>query len=355
MARRTQTLVVASVLALVLGIAGLWMPVPFVTLAPGPVTDTLGSVKGVTLIDIEGRQTYPTTGKLELTTVEETPRLNLLGALEDWVDGDRAVVPRDLIQPPGSSQEQIQQENTQAMLDSQDQATAAALTELGIESTGTSIVVMAVPTDSPAGGKLAPGDVITEVDGTPVHSQVELREQIGKAKPGDDVKIAFQRGAASSSTPNGAGATLTTVITTRAAVDDRTRPMIGITTTEKRTYPFTVRIRISDVGGPSAGLMFALGIVDLLTPGPLTGGRVIAGTGTIDTAGKVGPIGGIQQKILGARGSDASVFLVPADNCADAKKMAPTGLDLIRVDTLSGALDALKKLGTPQQPTIPTC
>ncbi|OHV37431.1 MULTISPECIES: YlbL family protein [Pseudofrankia] len=358
MARRTQTLVVASVLALVLGIAGLWLPVPFVTLAPGPVTDTLGSVKGVTLIDIKGRQTYPTSGKLELTTVEETPRLNLLGALEDWVDGDRAVVPRELIEPPGSTQEQIQQENTQAMLDSQDQATAAALTELGIESTGTSVVVVAVPTDSPATGKLSPGDIVTEVNGTPVHSQVELRGEIGKAKPGEDVKITFQHGAtssSSSSSSNGGGTPTTTVITTGTAPDDKTRPIIGITTTEKRTYPFTVRIRISDVGGPSAGLMFALGIIDLLTPGQLTGGRIIAGTGTIDTTGKVGPIGGIQQKILGARGSGATVFLVPADNCADAKKMAPSGLTLIKVDKLSNALDALEKLGGPQRSSIPTC
>ena len=101
MARRTQTLLVAAVLALVLGIAGLWLPVPFVTLAPGPVTDTLGSVKGVSLIDVAGRATYPTSGRLELTTVEETPRLNLLGALEDWLDDDHAVVPRELIEPPG--------------------------------------------------------------------------------------------------------------------------------------------------------------------------------------------------------------------------------------------------------------
>jgi len=354
MARRTQTLVVASVLALVLGIAGLWLPVPFVTLAPGPVTDTLGSAKGVTLIDIEGRRTYPTGGKLELTTVEETPRLSLLSALQDWFDGDRAVVPRELIQPPGQSQKDIQQENTQAMLDSQDLATAAALGELGIESTGTSIAVAAVPADSPAAGKLAVNDVITEVNGTPIHSQAELRSEIGKVKPGEDVKVTFQR-APTTGAGGGTTATRTTVITTRAAPDDAKRPIIGITTTEKRAYPFTVRIRISDVGGPSAGLMFALGIIDLLTPGELTGGRTIAGTGTIDESGKVGPIGGIQQKILGARNSGATAFLVPADNCTDAKKTAPRGLQLIKVDKLSGAVDALEKLGSPQQSSIPAC
>jgi PDZ domain-containing protein len=136
MARRTQTLIVASTLSVVLALIGLWLPVPFVTLAPGPVTDTLGMVDGNSLIQINGRGTYPTDGRLELTTVEETPQLNLLGALRDWLDSERAVVPRELVQPPGTSQEQIQQENTQAMLDSQDQATAAALTELGVKPTG---------------------------------------------------------------------------------------------------------------------------------------------------------------------------------------------------------------------------
>ena len=345
MARRTQTLVVASVLALVLGIAGLWLPVPFVTLAPGPVTDTLGSVKGVTLIDVEGHQTYPTSGKLELTTVEETPRLNLLGALEDWLNGDRAVVPRELIQPPGTSQAQIQQENTSEMLTSQDQATAAALTQLGIRQTGTTVVVLSVPGGSPATDKLEPGDVVTEVDGVPVKSQTQLRAEIAKGKPGDDVKITYQRGT---------DASALTSITTKATPGDPKRPLIGITTTEKPIYPFTVRIRLSDVGGPSAGLMFALGIIDLLTPGQLTGGRVIAGTGTIDPTGTVGPIGGIQQKILGAQGSGASVFLVPADNCADAKQMS-THMRLVKVTNLAGALDALHKLGTAQQSSIPSC
>jgi PDZ domain-containing protein len=346
MARRTQTLLVAAALALVLGIAGLWLPVPFVTLAPGPVTDTLGSVKGVSLIDVDGRATYPTSGRLELTTVEETPRLNLLGALEDWLDSDRAVVPRELIQPPGASQEEIQQENTQEMLDSQTEATVAALTQLGIKPTGTAVVVYAVPSGSPASGKLESGDVITAVDGTAVHSQVELRAQINKARPGEDLKITYRRGT---------GAASVTAVTTGPSPDDRNRPIIGVTTTERQLYPFTVHISLSDVGGPSAGLMFALGIVDKLTPGQLTGGRIIAGTGTIDQTGKVGPIGGIQQKILGARGSGASVFLVPSGNCADAKRMAPKGLSLVKVDTLSGALTALEDLGTPKQSSIPTC
>ncbi|WP_261564797.1 YlbL family protein [Frankia gtarii] len=346
MARRTQSLVVASVLALVLLVVGLWMPVPFVTLAPGPVTDTLGAVDGTRLITIEGRRTFPTSGRLELTTVEETPKLNLVSALQDWANGDRAVVPTELIRPPGSSQEQVQQENAQAMLDSQDQATAAALTQLGVAATGRLVAVYTIPSGSPAAGRLAAGDVITQVDGVAVSTQDQLRAQVGKVRPGTAVTVTYKRG----------GKPASATITTRPAPDDPSRAMIGITTTEKRTYPFTVRIRLSDVGGPSAGLMFAMGIVDLLTPGPLTGGKIIAGTGTITAAGEVGPIGGIQQKVLGAKASGASVFLVPAANCADARSVDSAGAPrLVKVDTLAGAVKAVDALRTSPAASVPSC
>lgn len=348
MARRTQSLVVASVLAFALLVVGLWMPVPFVTLAPGPVTDTLGAVDGTQLITVEGRRTYPTSGRLDLTTVEETPKLNLVSALKDWANGDRAVVPTELIRPPGSSQEQVQQENAQAMLDSQDQATAAALTQLGVAATGRSVAVYTIPSGSPAAGRLATGDVITQIDGVAVSTQDQLRAQVGKVRPGTAVTVAYKRG--------GKPATATATITTRPAPDDPSRAMIGITATEKRIYPFTVRIRLSDVGGPSAGLMFAMGIVDLLTPGPLTGGKIIAGTGTITAAGEVGPIGGIQQKILGAKASGASVFLVPAANCADARSVDSAGAPrLVKVDTLAGAVKAVDALRISPAASVPSC
>ncbi len=346
MARRTQSLVVASVLAFALLVVGLWMPVPFVTLAPGPVTDTLGAVDGTQLITVEGRRTYPTSGRLELTTVEETPKLNLVSVLQDWANGDRAVVPTELIRPPGSSQEQVQQENAQAMLDSQDQATAAALTQLGVAATGRSVAVYTIPSGSSAAGRLATGDVITQIDGVAVSTQDQLRVQVGKVRPGTAVTVAYKRG----------GKPATATITTRPAPDDPSRAMIGITTTEKRIYPFTVRIRLSDVGGPSAGLMFAMGIVDLLTPGPLTGGKIIAGTGTITAAGEVGPIGGIQQKILGAKASGASVFLVPAANCADARSVDSAGAPrLVKVDTLAGAVKAVDALRISPAASVPSC
>jgi PDZ domain-containing protein len=346
MARRTQTLIVASTLTLILAVVGLWLPVPFVTLAPGPVTDTLSKVDGVPLIEIKGRTTYPTSGKLELTTVEETPKLNLLGALKDWLDSERAVVPRELVQPPGTSEEQIQQENTQAMLDSQDQATAAALAELGIKPTGTTVSVFEVPANAAAAGKLEPNDVVVAVDGRPVSTQEQLRAEIGKVEPGEDVTVAFRRGG---------GGPRDVTITTRPSPNDPKRPVIGVTTTEKRRYPFTVRIRLSDVGGPSAGLMFALGIVDLLTPGALADGATIAGTGTIDASGAVGPIGGIEQKVLGAQAAGAKVFLVPSANCVDARQVARGGVLLVEVHDLDDALDSLEALARDPHADVPAC
>ncbi|OAA24928.1 PDZ domain-containing protein [Frankia sp. EI5c] len=346
MGRRAQTLFVASVLTLILAVVGLWMPVPYVTFAPGPVTDTLGKVDGAPLIEISGRETYPTSGSLDLTTVEETPRLNLLGALQDWASSDRAVVPSELVRPPGTSQEEIRQENTQAMLESQDQATAAALSELGITPTGTDVMVHEVPAGSPASGLLRSGDVITAVGGVPITGQESLLAEISKVAPGDAVEVTYRRD----------DRTAAVKITTRAATGDPKRAMIGVTTTEKRSYPFTVKIRISDIGGPSAGLMFALGIVDLLTPGELTGGKTIAGTGTIDSSGAVGSIGGIQQKILGAEQAGATIFLVPKENCVDAVRIGPDQLRLVEVTSLSGALDALETLRKdPASTAVPTC
>jgi PDZ domain-containing protein len=345
MTRRIQTLLVASVLTLVMVVVGLWLPVPFVQLSPGPVTNTLGEAGDKPLIEISGRRTYPTTGKLELTTVEEIPKLSLVAAVRGWLNSRTAIVPRDLIQPPGSSEQDVQRQNTAAMLDSQDQATAAALKQLGIAPSGRDVVVSQVNPGSPADGHLRPRDVIVSVDGAAVTTQDGLRAAVTQVRPGARLTVGYKRD----------GAAGQAVLTTAASRDDSGKAMIGVVTVEKATYPFTVNIRLTDVGGPSAGLMFALGIVDLLTPGPLTGGATIAGTGTIDAAGAIGPIGGIQQKLLGARQSGATAFLVPSGNCADARASAPAGMRLLKVDTLSAAIGDLDAIRANPKATVPTC
>jgi PDZ domain-containing protein len=345
MRRRTQTLAVAALLAAGLLVAGLWMSVPYITLVPGPVIDTLGTTGGKPLIEISGTKTYPPKGRLQLTTVEELPRLTLLSAVRDWFAADRAVVPRELLQQPGKSREQVEQENTQQMLDSQDEATAAALSQLKIKPKSTYLAVFQVSKGAPADGKLRAGDRLVAVDGTAVVDQPQLVKLIGRVKPGQPVVVTYRRGTKDA---------MVTITTTRSPTNPK-QPIIGVLTTEKQVYPFTVKIGLKDVGGPSAGLMFALGIVDLLTPGDLTNGASVAGTGTIDPGGTVGPIGGIQQKLLGARHNGASVFLVPAGNCDEARGAAPKGLRLVKVNTLSGALDDLADLKAGRSSAVPAC
>lgn len=327
MSRRTPTLLLSTLLATFLVVGALVAQVPYVALGPGPTFNTLGDEDGKPVISIAGRQTYPTTGHLDLTTVGVQSSLTLAEAMQGWFRREEAVVPRDLVFPPGQTDEQVDAENTRAMTESQDSATTAALAALDIP---VAVEVAAVSEGSPAQGRLAADDVLTSVDGTPVTSPVQLRSLIGERAVGDVVRIGYER----------AGTPGTAELTTAASGEAAPRPVIGVETAVE--YPFTVDIALKEVGGPSAGLMFALGIIDKLGPESLTGGRYVAGTGEISADGVVGPIGGIQQKVVAARGKGAELFLVPAANCADAVANAPEGLRLARVETLADALAALE-------------
>lgn len=329
-------MVVASVLALVLAAVGALLRVPYVALGPGPVTDTLGKRSdGVPLISIKGRQTYPTTGHLDLTTVSVAggppSPINLATALRGWLDRSIAVVPQELVYPPRETSKEIEQQNTEDMLDSQQSATTAALRALSIP-VGTTVVVGSVAKGKPADGRLRSGDVITAVDGTAVTSTDSLRKLISSRPAGSWLRLLIFRD----------GRSIPLELRTVADPSDGNRPLIGIEPKVKHVYPFTVSFGLRDVGGPSAGLMFALGIIDKLTPGPLTGGRFVAGTGEITDDGTVNPIGGIQQKIVAARRAGATIFLTPAENCSAAVKGRPEGLRLVKVSKLADALTSLE-------------
>ena len=328
----------ASVLALALAIAGAVQSVPYVALAPGPAYNTLGQVGDTPVLTISGARTYPTTGALDLTTVSVQDHITLFQAIKGWFSSTEAVIPREIVIPPEKSEEENEKENTQLMRQSQDDATVAALHQLGLPTT---VTVAEITKGSPSDGKLKVGDVITTVDGRPVKGADGLRSLIGTRKPGQSVRIGFRRGQVAGQV------TLATV----SSGEPQPRALIGIRPDE--TSSIKVEIQLKDVGGPSAGLMFALGIIDKLGPGSLTGGKKIAGTGEITADGTVGIIGGIPQKMRGAKASGATVFLVPAGNCTEAKDNKPAGLTLVRVSTLKGALGALATLragGTP-----PTC
>jgi PDZ domain-containing protein len=342
--RRTLTLLMSGVISLVLVLVAVVVRVPYVALAPGPTFNTLGlDDKGKPVISVLGHATYDDTGHLNMTTISVVVPLTLAQALRGWIRRDYAVVPRDVIYPPNQTTDQVRQQDAADFKASQSSATTAALRYLGVKGT-VHVVVASVEKNAPATGMVRSGDEITAVDGHPVPDAKGLRALIGTRKPGQTVRLQLLR----------SGKRLDVTVGTASTTDkDGTvRPVIGVQTTERVDYAVKITISLGDIGGPSAGLMFALGIIDKLEPGSLTDGRFIAGTGTIDDDGVVGPIGGIQQKLIGARRRGATVFLVPAANCAEALSSPPDGLKLIKVSSLRSALAELHNLdaGTPTTP-----
>ncbi|HEY0687814.1 MAG TPA: PDZ domain-containing protein [Kribbella sp.] len=343
MTRRTATLV-SSIIVLVVALGLVTaFPVPFVSFSPGPVKDTLGGTKSKPVIEITGAGTFPTTGQLDLTTVSVTSPgrdLTLPQAMRNWLDPHHDLFPRDIIYPPQQSAAQVEEQNTAEMTGSQDSAVAAALQEAGLP---VHPKVSTVSKGSPADGKLKPGDVVLKVNGQPATKVPQVGELVRKNKVGDQVAFLIRRGRTEQ----------TITLKTAATPGQPTRPMVGITIGVDSPVKVTVNLG-QDIGGPSAGTAFALAIYDKLTPGPLLDGKHVAGTGTIDALGQVGAIGGIQQKIAGAKADGATVFLVPADNCAAALHADVSGIRLVKITTLHEAIAALTALnkGTGD---VPAC
>jgi Lon-like protease len=344
MSRRGLTFVLAGVLLLVLGVLALVLPVPYVVLVPGPVTDTLGTIgrDKQPVIAVSKADRRAVGGHLYLTTVGVIPgdcddQPTLLQALRAWFAEDEAVQPQQVVCPPNESADDVRKENEEDMTRSQRSAITAALTELGYKPTSVRVVVEDVASDVPAGQVLEDGDAIVSVNGEKVDDVDELRELVGAHPVGTTLTVTIERD----------GQSRDVKIKTIDSNDGTHRPILGITPDVEATFD-KPRVEIgldpADVGGPSAGLAFSLGIVDKLTPGSLTGDRTVAGTGTIDGLGRVGPIGGIQQKIYGALDAGATVFLAPAGDCLDAKEVAPDSLKLVKVDTLHTALQALEAI-----------
>jgi Lon-like protease len=343
MSRRAATLLVAVAGVLIaLGVA-VAAPVPYVALTPGPTLNTLGALNGKPLIQVKGHRTYPTRGNLNMVTVSflggPQTDFNIFAALRAWLSPNDAVVPESEIFTPGQTSQQVAREDTEEMADSQQTATAAALCQLNINFK-TVDTVQATVKGMPAAGVLHPGDVISAVDGRPVTCRADAGTLIKARKPGAPVNLTIRRH----------GKTSHVRLST---ADVQGEPEIGVEIVESFVFPFTVAISVGDIGGPSAGLMFALGIIDKITPANLTGGRFIAGTGEIEADGTVDPIGGIQQKMAGARAADATIFLTPAANCPDTTGAVPAGMHLIKVSSLAGAIADLNalKAGKP----VPSC
>lgn len=342
------------VVALVLLLVMTFLPTAYVIQQPGPVYNTLGTATSadgeeVPLIEVDGAETFPTAGALDLLTVqvvgnrERTPSWLELAAA--WFQPSRAVLPIDAVFPPGQTTEERQERSAADMVDSQKEATAAALQELGYEVTP-KLTVFSVLEDSAAEGVLEEGDVILSANGQSAPDASSLREIVNEGG-GDPVDLVIERD----------GAQQTVSITPQETeVEGESVFLIGVTLLRDYEFPFDVTIQLNNVGGPSAGMMFALGIVDTLTPGELNGGRNVAGTGTITGEGVVGPIGGVRQKMWGAVDADASYFLAPASNCDEVVGHIPAGLHVFAVDDLDGALDVLEAIRDDGDlDALPTC
>jgi PDZ domain-containing protein len=337
--RRTTVLVTGTVLLLVFGVLGALLPVPYVAQVPGPTYNTLGDIDGKPIISVTGREANHTSGNLNLTTVGIPQRpLTLVGAVQGWFDSEVTVIPREQVYPSGQSVEETQAQNRRAFLTSEQAARGAALAELDYP---VKVVVQDLSEDSPSKGQLQPGDAIEAVDGVPTPDQAALTAALAAIPPGTTIPVAYTR----------LGDPGVGTVTTGAAEGGGSA--LGVLVLETPYAPFEVDIEVDDVGGPSAGLMLSLGIIDLVGDTDLTKGAVVAGTGTIDADGEVGPIGGIPLKMVAARDIGAELFLVPADNCAEALETAQPGLPMARVATLDDALTALADLRAGTTP--PSC
>jgi Lon-like protease len=345
MTQRTWAALLAVPLFVALGLFTAVNPLPFVTYAPGPTLNVLGDSNGKPIVDVQGHRTFSDDGQLRMTTVSVTQRdakLDLFTLLRTWFSRDDAVYPYQIQYGGGGSQQEDVQEGQVEMISSQDSAIAAAVRELGYHPDPV-LEVLAVIPDMPADGKLRTRDVVRRFDGARVTAATQLVKLIKAVPAGQAVPMTVER----------KGKPVTVRI---APTEKDGNKQIGIRLGLGYTFPFEVKVNIDqDIGGPSAGLMFSLSIYDTLTPGSLTSGGRVAGTGTIDGQGHVGEIGGIQQKIVGARRDGAQLFLVPPANCPDAMTSDHGSMRLAKAATLENAIAEVSAWGKDHEAKLPQC
>lgn len=345
MSRRTLAALIALGCLGALWAAAILTPVPYVTYKPGLSLDVLAEDRGREIVQVSGHKVYRDAGELRMTTIRLTAQdstVSIFDAVAAWLSPDDAIYPRELIYPEGTTAEQTDEESAVQMVSSQEYAAAAALRQLGYKLPKL-VEVFSVKAGMPADGKLKVRDQFISVNGVAVTSGQQIIDAIQGTPDGKQVTFVVRR-----------GAKRVTVSMEPTLVEGDKR--IGIMPGDGYELPFDVRVAIpEEIGGPSAGLMFSLAIYDTLTPGSLTGGSIIAGTGTIDADGKVGPIGGIQQKIVTAERAQAELFLVPADNCADALNAPDSGLRLVKVETMASAMKSIKAWVANPDAALPSC
>lgn len=344
--RAARWIMVLALLLLVVALVGAVVRLPYAIEYPGSMTDTLGEAGDERIVQVDGAKTYPTEGALYFTTVSVLGGPERHVSVWEWVRGrldpDAEVLPEEEVFGAQTSDEEVKRVNAAEMQGSQKSAIA-----VGLRSTGEEVpqrnVVASIAEGYPADRALELKDEIVSVDGRRADRVADLTGAISDRSPGEDVEIGIRRD----------GRARTETLTTADIGGGRAG--IGITIEPLYDYPFEVRIDADDVGGPSAGMMFALAVNDLLTPGALTGGERIAGTGTISDSGAVGPIGGIDQKMVGAKDGGAQYFLAPGANCDEVVGEEPEGLQVVRVDDVDDALTAVRSIAAGKTQDLPRC
>lgn len=351
--RRVATLVVALALLAALGCAGWLLNVPYLIAAPGITLNTVGERDGEPVIQIDGRDHFEhDDGGLAMVTVQYSGgpdhRVNLFTVLTAWLRPSQAVLPEEVVYPPDSTVEEITETQNVQMDSSQQLAVAAALDQLDIEFEQTPLV-SAVDSSLPAAGLLEPGDHVLEVDDEPVADQAEVVGLVRDREPGDPVDVTVERDGEELT------ATIETVADEAIETEGDPVPVIGVLLESDMEFPFDVDFSIGEIGGPSAGMMFALGIIDRLSEDDLTGGHYIAGSGTLqpyreedsdETVWEVGAVSGIAQKMVSAQNSGAEYFLVAEGSCPQTHESVATEIDVIAIDTLDTAVEALETIST---------
>jgi PDZ domain-containing protein len=333
------TLIVAMAPIVVFGVLLAAVPVPYVALGPGPTFNTLGEVEGKQVVAIEGTEVKPTSGNLNMTTVSQRDGLTLAQALAFWASGDDQLVPRDLVFPPERSRDDIKKSQSADFQRSEDNAEYAALNYLKYPKV---VTVESVNDPGPSVGKLQSGDGVVAVDGTKVADIEAFTALMKTTKPGQEIVLDYRRRGGSDGSAR----------ITLGKNDDRDYGYLGIAVQDAPFAPFTIDFNLANIGGPSAGLVFSLAAVDKLTTGDINGGKFVAGTGSITPDGAIGPIGGITHKMVTAQKVGATVFLVPADNCDEARTVRGNTMELIKSETLQQTIEALKTLTSCGKPTV---
>ena len=305
------------------------LAVPYAAQGPGPMFNTLGEVDDTEVIEIEGTRTDETEGNLNMTTVSVRTNMTIAQAFGRWLFTDDTMVPISHIFPEDADPEEVQESNEAAFTQSESAATIAAMNFL---DRPTEVVVASVLDDAAATGVFEEEDTILAVDGQDVARPSEVAELAQAKEPGEEITFTVRRD----------GEEQQLDLTLGELEENPGVGAVGILMTSQPADGVEVTYNLQDIGGPSAGMMFSLAVIDKLSPGALNGGNFVAGTGTIAPDGTVGPIGGIVHKVDAAESEGAELFLAPADNCAEAVSRDHGEMVVASVSDIDEAIAAME-------------